>query len=166
MHWQMTTSPLWCRLVKYRFALMTSQISAPCDSDIEPDQYKSFVSFCIGKSRSPTIFRCLWRCTKMCLIPMLLLSRNKWEVTNFLELLLRFNAIFFLLANFIKYTKRILLLPHGMLTKSNVTKSHHWKGKQFTEIMLSGILDLQRNALIHISLMLQIVKRRFWKSAI
>ena len=31
-------------LHKQRFALMTSQISGPCcDSDIEPDQYKSFV---------------------------------------------------------------------------------------------------------------------------
>ena len=31
-------------LHKKRFALMTSQISGPCcDSDIEPDQYKSFV---------------------------------------------------------------------------------------------------------------------------
>ena len=147
---------------------MTSQISAPCDSDIEPDQYKSFVSESHVPQQFFVVFEDFYRrpCTKMCLIPMLLLSRNKWEVTNFLELLLRFNAIFFVLANFIKYTKRILLLPHGMLTKSNVTKSHHWKGKQFTEIMLSGILDLQRNALIHISLMLQIVKRRFWKSAI
>ena len=39
---------------------MTSQITGPCcDSDIEPDQYKSLN--CMGKSCSPTNFRYLWR---------------------------------------------------------------------------------------------------------